>query len=124
MPLTMRPTGLASPVDKDRQDFTIYCGGLAMGIFGRVSSVSGGSEPLHELIQPVAVVRRKNHTAIEDCTAAPFAPSRSDRHLYGSTVFAPFRARHEASSLRSGWTKGHELVKEAKGHSRPKPPGP
>jgi hypothetical protein len=34
MPLTMRPTGLASPVDKDRQDFTIYCGGLAMGIFG------------------------------------------------------------------------------------------
>jgi hypothetical protein len=26
MGLTMRPTGLASPVDKDRQDFTIYSG--------------------------------------------------------------------------------------------------
>ena len=24
MPLTKRPTGLASPIDKDRQDFTIY----------------------------------------------------------------------------------------------------
>jgi hypothetical protein len=26
MPLTMRPTGLSSPIDKDRPDFTIYCG--------------------------------------------------------------------------------------------------
>jgi hypothetical protein len=25
----MRPTGLASPVDKDRQDFTIYSGDWA-----------------------------------------------------------------------------------------------
>jgi hypothetical protein len=32
MPLTMRPTGLASPVDKDRQDF-IFCGEWAVGIF-------------------------------------------------------------------------------------------
>ena len=31
MGLTMRPTGLASPVDKDRQDFTIYSGDWAMG---------------------------------------------------------------------------------------------
>jgi hypothetical protein len=31
MPLTMRATGLASPVDKDRQDFTIYSGDWAMG---------------------------------------------------------------------------------------------
>jgi hypothetical protein len=31
MPLTMRPTGLASPVDKDQQDFTIYSGDCAMG---------------------------------------------------------------------------------------------
>jgi len=23
MPLTMRPTGLASPVDRDRQDYTV-----------------------------------------------------------------------------------------------------
>jgi hypothetical protein len=27
----MRPTGLASPVDKDRQNFTIYSGDWAMG---------------------------------------------------------------------------------------------
>jgi ABC transporter substrate binding protein len=31
MPLTMRPTKLSSPVDKDRQDFTVYCGEWAMG---------------------------------------------------------------------------------------------
>jgi hypothetical protein len=31
MQLTMRPTGLASPVDQDRQDFTIYSGDWAMG---------------------------------------------------------------------------------------------
>jgi hypothetical protein len=26
MPLAIRPTGLASPVDKDRQDYTIFSG--------------------------------------------------------------------------------------------------
>jgi hypothetical protein len=31
MPLTMRSTGLESPVDKDRQDFTIYSGDWVMG---------------------------------------------------------------------------------------------
>ena len=31
MPLTMRPTGLASPGDKDRQDVTVYCGEWAVG---------------------------------------------------------------------------------------------
>ena len=31
MPLTMRPTGLESPVDKDRPDFTIFSGDWAMG---------------------------------------------------------------------------------------------
>jgi hypothetical protein len=30
MPLTMRPTGLASPVDQDREDYTIYSGDWAM----------------------------------------------------------------------------------------------
>ena len=80
--------GLHRPLDKDRQDFTIYCGGLAMGIFGRVPSVSGGSEPLHELIQPVAVVRRKNHTAIEDCAAAPFA-HRAAPGIYTAPPFLP-----------------------------------
>jgi hypothetical protein len=26
MPLTMRPTGLASGIDKDRPDYSVYCG--------------------------------------------------------------------------------------------------
>jgi hypothetical protein len=28
MPLTMRPTGLGSGIDKDRPDYAVYCGGL------------------------------------------------------------------------------------------------
>ena len=31
MPLTMRATGLSSPVDKGRVDFTFYCGAWAVG---------------------------------------------------------------------------------------------
>ena len=31
MPLTMRATGLSSPVDKGRVDFTLYCGAWAVG---------------------------------------------------------------------------------------------
>ena len=31
MQLTMRPTGLESAIDKDRQDFTIFSGDWAMG---------------------------------------------------------------------------------------------
>ena len=31
MPLTMRPTNLGAGIDKDRQDFTIYSGGWAIG---------------------------------------------------------------------------------------------
>ena len=27
MPLTLRPTGLSSEIDKDRPDYTVYCGG-------------------------------------------------------------------------------------------------
>src|SRR5947208_13761413 len=31
MPLSMRPTGPSSPVDKDRKDYTVYSGGWPMG---------------------------------------------------------------------------------------------
>ena len=41
MALTMRPTGLAAPVDNDRQDFTVYCGGWAMG---RIYEERGGPD--------------------------------------------------------------------------------
>jgi hypothetical protein len=27
MPLKLRPTGLGSGIDKDRPDYTVYCGG-------------------------------------------------------------------------------------------------
>ena len=35
MPLTMRPTGLGAGIDKDRPDYTVYCGGWAIGAFTR-----------------------------------------------------------------------------------------
>jgi hypothetical protein len=41
MPLTIRPTGLSSPVDEDRQDFTVYCGRWAMG---RIYQERGGPD--------------------------------------------------------------------------------
>ena len=31
MPLELRPTGLGSGIDKDRPDYTVYCGGWAIG---------------------------------------------------------------------------------------------
>jgi hypothetical protein len=31
MALTLRPTGLGAGIDKDRQDFTIFSGGWAVG---------------------------------------------------------------------------------------------
>jgi hypothetical protein len=31
MPLTMRPTGLGSGIDKDRVDYTVCCGGWEIG---------------------------------------------------------------------------------------------
>jgi hypothetical protein len=43
MPLTMRPTGLSSPVDKDRQDFTVYCGEWAVG---RIYEQRGGPDSM------------------------------------------------------------------------------
>jgi hypothetical protein len=44
MPLTMRATGLALPVDKDRQDFTIYCGAWPIG---RIYEQRGGPDHMH-----------------------------------------------------------------------------
>ena len=41
MPLTMRPTKLSSPVDKGREDFTVYCGAWAIG---RIYEHLGGPE--------------------------------------------------------------------------------
>ena len=43
MPLTMRPTGLGAGIDKDRPDYTIYCGGWAGG---RIYETRGGPDHL------------------------------------------------------------------------------
>jgi hypothetical protein len=39
MALTMRPTGLGSGIDKDRADYTVYCGGWDVG---RIYQTRGG----------------------------------------------------------------------------------
>jgi len=43
MPLTLRPSGLGAGIDKDRQDFTIYSGGWAVG---RIYQIRGGPDSL------------------------------------------------------------------------------
>ena len=39
MPLTMRPTGLGSGIDKDRQDYTIYSGEWAVGRMALITAL-------------------------------------------------------------------------------------
>jgi hypothetical protein len=43
MPLRLRVTGLGFGIDKDRQDFTIFCGGWAVG---RIYETRGGPASL------------------------------------------------------------------------------
>ena len=43
MPLTMRPTGLGSGIDKDRPDYAVYCGKWAIG---RIYETRGGPDHL------------------------------------------------------------------------------
>jgi hypothetical protein len=43
MALTMRPTGLGSGIDKDRADYTVYCGGWDVG---RIYQTRGGPDSL------------------------------------------------------------------------------
>ena len=43
MPLTMRPTGLGAGIDKDRPDYTVFCGGWAIG---RIYETRGGPDHL------------------------------------------------------------------------------
>ena len=39
----MRPTGLGSGIDKDRPDYTVYCGGWEIG---RIYETRGGPDSL------------------------------------------------------------------------------
>ena len=43
MPLTMRPAGLGAGIDKDRPDYTVFCGGWEIG---RIYQIRGGPETL------------------------------------------------------------------------------
>jgi hypothetical protein len=43
MPLTMRPTGLGSGIDKDRADYSVFCGEWNIG---RIYEVRGGPDDL------------------------------------------------------------------------------
>ena len=43
MALKLRPTGLGSGIDKDRPDYTVYCGEWAVG---RIYQTRGGPEHL------------------------------------------------------------------------------
>ena len=43
MPLKLRPTGLGSGIDKDRPDYTVYCGGWDIG---RIYQTRGGPDSL------------------------------------------------------------------------------
>ena len=52
MALKLGPTGLGSGIDKDRQDFTIYSGGWAMG---RIYEQRGGPDNLRWCRSPSPV---------------------------------------------------------------------
>jgi hypothetical protein len=43
MALKLRPTGLGSGIDKDRADYTVYCGGWDVG---RIYQTRGGPDTL------------------------------------------------------------------------------
>jgi hypothetical protein len=75
MPLTMRPTGLASPVEKDRQDFTVYCGEWTVG---RIYQQRGGRDSmrrfwsLYGIFDKPGDMRTDGHTATLDQAKAQF----------------------------------------------------
>ena len=75
----MRPTGLASPVDKDRQDFTIYSGAWAVGrIYEQHGGLKGGPAPRREDRRITALVVA--YAALGGHSAAPHAaPYRGSR---------------------------------------------
>jgi hypothetical protein len=77
MPLTMRPSGLASP---NRQDFTVYCGDWPMG---RIYEESGGPEHMRWFWTLYGVVGKppRSHTTTRRRSKRP---RRSSRPLGGN----------------------------------------
>ena len=50
MPLKLRPTGLGAGIDKDRPDYTVYCGEW---VVGRIYETRGGPDNLRWFWSPV-----------------------------------------------------------------------
>ena len=75
MALKLGPTGLGFGIDKDRQDFTIYSGGWAMG---RIYEQRGGPDSmrwfwsLHGIFGKPADMRADGHAATLDEAKAQF----------------------------------------------------
>ncbi len=75
MALKLRPTGLGSGIDKDRQDFTIYSGGWAME---RIYEQRGGPDSMrwfwsrHGIFGKPADMRADGHAATLDRAKAQF----------------------------------------------------
>ena len=77
MALTMRPTGLGSGIDKDRADYTVFCGEWNIG---RIYEVRGGPEhlrwfwALHFPSKPESL-RTDNRVATLEAAKAEFEAS-------------------------------------------------
>jgi hypothetical protein len=76
MPLTMRPTGLGSGIDKDRFDYTVFTGEWEIG---RIYQFRGGPESLR-LFWSMTVtgpLTRSDRVATLDEAKAQFFPART-----------------------------------------------
>jgi hypothetical protein len=81
MPLTMRLTGLASPLDEDRQDFTVYCGKWAMG---RIYEERGAPDHLRWFWTLYGVVSASRLTCTRTTTRRPSKKPRLSSKARGS----------------------------------------
>jgi hypothetical protein len=96
MALTMRPTGLGSGIDKDRQDYTVYTGGWDIG---RIYEVRGGPEHLRwfwsfALHGPMT---RSDRAATLEEAKAQFQKSWDEWKAWAKLVEMPSRVLDPAS---------------------------
>jgi hypothetical protein len=70
MPLKLRPTGLGAGIDKDRPDYTVYCGEWDVG---RIYETRGGPDNLRWFWSPVR--KRSDRVATLDEAKARFQKS-------------------------------------------------
>ena len=81
MPLTIRPTGLSSPVDKGRQDFTIYSGDWAMG---RICEQRGGADSMRWFWSLYGIFGKPADMRTDDYAARSTGPRRSSNRYGGA----------------------------------------